>query len=50
MGALMKKLEETAFTTPISYLENPMAKHHPNHDLFEEEKFIFPFVSPKLCL
>jgi len=26
-----------------------MAKHNPNHDLFEEVKFISPFVSPKLA-
>ena len=26
-----------------------MAKHHPNHDPFEEVKFISLFVSPKLA-
>jgi len=50
MGALKEEFEKTASAMSISHLENPMAKHHPNHDLFEEEKFIFPFVSPKLCL
>jgi len=36
--------EENAFTTPISRIENPKAKHH---DPFEEVKFLSPFVSPK---
>jgi hypothetical protein len=25
-----------------------MAEHHPNHDPFEEAKFISPFISPRL--
>jgi hypothetical protein len=47
-GGLDEKLEETAFTTPISCLENPMVKQHSNHDPFEEVKFISPFISLEL--
>ena len=48
-GSLNEKLGKTAFTTPISHPESPMAKHHLNHDRFEEVKLISPFVSPKLA-
>jgi hypothetical protein len=44
-GSLNEKLEETTFATPISCLENPMAKQHSNHDQFEEVKFISLFIS-----
>ena len=47
-GSLSEKLGETAFATPISRLEIPMAKHLPNHGLFKEVKFVSPFVSPKV--
>jgi hypothetical protein len=45
--SLNNEFKKTAFTTPISYPEIPMAKHHPGHDLLVEVKFISPFVSPK---
>jgi hypothetical protein len=45
MGALVKSLGKTAFDT---HLDSPMEEPHPNHDPFEEVKFISPFVSPRL--
>ena len=39
-GSLNEKLTEATFATPTSYLKFPMAKHHPNHDSFEEVKFV----------
>ena len=50
MGALKEEFEKIASAMSISHLENLMAKDNPNHDLFEEEKFISLFISPKLCL
>ena len=47
-GSLNKKLGKTAFATPISYLESPIAKQHLTHNPFEEVKFVSPFISPKL--
>ena len=47
-GSLNEKLGKTTFTTPISRPESPMAKHHLNHDRFEEVKSVSQFVSPKL--
>jgi len=44
-GGLDEKLGETAFAIPIFHPEVPMAKQHPNHDQFEEVKFISSFVS-----
>ena len=46
-GSLKK---ETAFATPNPHPEFPMAKHLPNHDEFEEVKFVTPFVSPSPSL
>ena len=48
-GSLNKKLGTTASATPIPCPECPKAKQQPNHNLFEEENLIFPFVSPKLA-
>jgi hypothetical protein len=45
-GGLDDKLGKTAF---VIHLETPMAEHLPNHYPFEEAKFIFPFISPKLA-
>jgi hypothetical protein len=45
-GGLDEKLGIAA-STPIPKLKSPRVKHIPNHDPFEEEKFIFPFVSPR---
>jgi len=47
-GSLNEKLGKTAFATPIFHLQIPMVKHHPNHDSFEEVKFVSLFVSPEL--
>ena len=47
-GSLNEKLGKTAFTTPISHPESPMAVHHPNKDPFEEVKFISSFISHEL--
>ena len=43
----MKSWGETAFAIPIFHPEVPMAKQHPNHESFEEVKFVSPFISPK---
>jgi hypothetical protein len=48
-GSLGEKLGTTASATHIPSLENPKAKQQPNHNTFEEVKFISPFVSPKLA-
>jgi hypothetical protein len=45
---LDEKLGTTASTTPIPCPASPMAEHLPNHDPFEEAKFISPFISPRL--
>ena len=47
-GGLDEKLGTTASTTPIPFPESPKAKQQPNHNPFEEVKFISPFISPKL--
>ena len=47
--SLDEKFGKTASTIPIFYPKIPMAKHNPNHDPFEEVKFISPFISPKLA-
>jgi hypothetical protein len=44
-GSLSEKLGKIASAT---HLDSLMVEHHPNHDLFEEAKFISPFVSPRL--
>ena len=44
-GSLDEKFGKTTSAIPIFYPEIPMAKHHPNHDPFEEVKFISPFIS-----
>jgi hypothetical protein len=46
LGSPYEKFGKTASAT---HLEIPMAKHLPNHDLFEEAKFISPFISPELA-
>jgi hypothetical protein len=43
-GSLKKKLRKTVVATPISCPKSPMAKHNPNHDPFEEVKFISSFA------
>jgi hypothetical protein len=48
-GRLDEKLGTTASATPIPCPKNPKAKQQPNHNMFEEAKFISPFVSPKLA-
>jgi hypothetical protein len=48
-GGLDEKLGTTTFTTPIPCPESPKAKQQPNHNPFEEVKFISPLVSPKLA-
>jgi hypothetical protein len=45
-GSLDEKLGTTA---SITHSKIPMAKHYPNHNPFEEAKFVSPFVSPKLA-
>ena len=45
LGALVKNVGKT---TSATHLENPMVEHYPNHNLFEEVKFISPFISPRL--
>ena len=40
--------EECGKTASATHLENPMVEHYPNHNLFEEVKFISPFISPRL--
>ena len=40
--------EECGKTASATHLENPMAEHYPNHNPFEEVKFISPFISPRL--
>jgi hypothetical protein len=47
-GSLDEKLGKTTSATPIVCPKSPMAKHFPNLDLFEEVKFIFPFISPRI--
>jgi hypothetical protein len=41
--------EEFGKTASATHSDTPMAKQHPNHDLFEDVKFISLFVSPKLA-
>jgi hypothetical protein len=48
LGSHDEKLGKTASAIPILCPKSPMAKHNPNHDPFEEAKFIFPFVSPRI--
>ena len=45
LGSLNEEFGKTASAT---HSEIPMAKQHPNHDQFEEVKFISPFISPRL--
>jgi hypothetical protein len=47
METLKEEFGKTTSGMSISHLENLIAKHHPNHDLFKEEKYISPFISPK---
>ena len=47
-GGHDEKLGTTASTIPIPCPKSPKAKQQPNHNPFEEVKFISPFVSPKL--
>jgi len=49
-GSLDKKLGTTASTTPIPHLKILMVKQLPNHNLFEEMKFITLFASPSPSL
>ena len=49
MGAFDEKFGTTTSITPIPYPESPKVKQQPNHNPFEEVKFISPFVSPKLA-
>ena len=46
-GGLDEKFGKTAFVTPIPCPESPMVKHNPNHNPFEQVKFISSFISPK---
>ena len=46
-GSLDEKFGKTAFAT---HSKIPMAKHYPNHDLFEEVKFVTTFISPSPSL
>jgi hypothetical protein len=46
-GSLDEKLGITTSATLIPCPISPMAKHIPNHDPFEEAKFISPFISPR---
>ena len=48
-GGLNEKLGTTASTIPIPCPKSPKVKPQPNHNPFEEVKFISPFVSPKLA-
>jgi hypothetical protein len=45
---LNEKLGTAASATPIPCLKNPKVEQQPNHNPFEEAKFISPFVSPRL--
>jgi hypothetical protein len=47
-GGLDEKMGTAASATPIPCPASPMVEHLPNHDLFEEAKFISPFISPRL--
>jgi hypothetical protein len=47
-GSLDEKLGTTTSASHIPSLKNPKAKQQPNHNTFEEVKFISPFLSPKL--
>ena len=42
--------EEFGKATSAAHLDIPKAEHHPNNDMFEEVKFVAPFVpsSPSL--
>ena len=40
--------QECGKTASATHLENPMAEHYPNHNPFEEVKFISPFISHRL--
>ena len=46
-GGPDKKLGTTASATPIPCPESPKVNQQPNHNPFEDVKFICPFVSPK---
>ena len=48
-GGLNEKLGTTASAISIPCPESPKVKQQPNHNPFEEVKFISPFVSPKLA-
>jgi hypothetical protein len=48
-GSLDEKLGVATSIIPIPSPKNPKAKQQPNHNTFEEVKFISPFVSPKLA-
>ena len=48
-GGLDEKLGTTASATPTPCPKSPKAKQQPNHNPFEEVKFMSPFVSPKLA-
>jgi hypothetical protein len=48
-GGLDEKLGIIASTTPISCPKRPKVEQQPNHNPFEEVKFISLFVSPKLA-
>ena len=40
---------ESGETSPISYMENPMAEHHDDHDPFVETMLTLPFISPNIA-
>jgi hypothetical protein len=48
LGSHDEKLGKTASTIPILCPKSPIVKHNPNHDSFEEAKFISLFVSPRV--
>jgi hypothetical protein len=47
-GSLDERLGTTASANPIPCPERPKAMQQPNHNPFEEVKFISPFFSPRL--
>jgi hypothetical protein len=48
LGSHDEKLGKTASTIHILCPKSPIVKHNPNHDSFEEAKFISLFVSPRV--
>ena len=48
-GSLSLDSGETAFTTPISCPENPMAEHHDDHNPLEKMMLASPLTYPNIA-